>query len=134
MFDEFAGPRFFVRLASLEMHPLDTGNRIPHIKDDFGIGYCNITKCCNEVCPAGIKITDNAIIPLKERVVTEFYDPLATIARMLGIKEKLPEPSPRLHFGDANVKVAERALKEERSRTEEARKQERARVERARRR
>ncbi|MDP6661671.1 MAG: succinate dehydrogenase/fumarate reductase iron-sulfur subunit [Candidatus Thalassarchaeaceae archaeon] len=132
MFDEFAGPRFFVRLAGLEMHPLDTGNRIPHIKDDFGIGYCNITKCCTEVCPAGIKITDNAIIPLKERVVTEFYDPLAIMARMLGIKEKLPEPSPRLHFGDANVKVAEKALRKERSRAEEARKQERARVERVR--
>jgi succinate dehydrogenase / fumarate reductase iron-sulfur subunit len=37
---------------------------------------CNITKCCTEVCPEGIKITDNAIIPLKERVVDEFFDPL----------------------------------------------------------
>nr|AIE90363.1 succinate dehydrogenase and fumarate reductase iron-sulfur protein (sdhB) [uncultured marine group II/III euryarchaeote AD1000_02_G03] len=83
-FDEFAGPRFFVRLANLEMHPLDTENRIPEVKDDFGIGYCNITKCCTEVCPAGINITDNAIIPLKERVVTEYYDPLAMIARKLG--------------------------------------------------
>ena len=83
-FDEFAGPRFFVRLANLEMHPLDTENRIPEVKDDFGIGYCNITKCCTEVCPAGINIADNAIIPLKERVVTEYYDPLAMIARKLG--------------------------------------------------
>ena len=85
-FDEFAGPRFFVRLANLEMHPLDTVSRIPEIKDDFGIGYCNITKCCTEVCPAGINITDNAIIPLKERVVTEYYDPLAVLARKLGLR------------------------------------------------
>ena len=85
-FDEFAGPRFFVRLANLEMHPLDTVSRIPEIKDDFGIGYCNITKCCTEVCPAGINITDNAIIPLKERVVTEYYDPLAMLARKLGLR------------------------------------------------
>ena len=86
-FDEFAGPRFFVRLAGLEMHPLDTESRIPEIKDDFGLGYCNITRCCTEVCPAGINITDNAIIPLKERVVTEYYDPLALIARKLGLRE-----------------------------------------------
>ena len=68
------------------MHPLDTENRIPEIKEDFGLGYCNITKCCTEVCPAGINITDNAIIPLKERVVTEYYDPIAMIARKLGLK------------------------------------------------
>ena len=75
-------------MANLEMHPLDTENRIPEVKDDFGIGYCNITKCCTEVCPAGINITDNAIIPLKERVVTEYYDPLAMIARKLGMGQK----------------------------------------------
>ena len=85
-FDEFAGPRFFVRLAGLEMHPLDVESRIPEIKDDFGLGYCNVTKCCTEVCPAGINITDNAIIPLKERVVTEYYDPLAMITRKLGLR------------------------------------------------
>ena len=85
MFEQFAGPRFFVRLANLEMHPLDTENRMPEIKEDFGIGYCNITRCCTEVCPAGISITDNAIIPLKERVVTQSYDPLAWFARKLGI-------------------------------------------------
>ena len=87
-FDEFAGPRFFVRLAGLEMHPLDTKSRIPEIKEDFGLGYCNITKCCTEVCPAGIKITDNAIIPLKERVVTEYYDPIAMITKKLGLRGK----------------------------------------------
>ena len=86
LFEEFAGPRFFVRLANLEMHPLDTSDRLALIKDDFGIGYCNITRCCTEVCPAGINITDNAIIPLKERVVTEYYDPLAWLARKLKLK------------------------------------------------
>ena len=86
-FDEFAGPRFFVRLANLEMHPLDIESRIPQIKEDFGIGYCNITKCCTEVCPAGINITDNAIIPLKERIVTEYYDPITMIAKKIGLKK-----------------------------------------------
>ena len=79
----FAGPRFFVRVAALEMHPLDTNNRLELIKDRAGIGFCNITKCCTEVCPVGIHITDNAIIPLKERVVTEFYDPVAWAWRKL---------------------------------------------------
>ncbi len=72
----FIGPRFLVRTASLEMHPLDAGSRTAFLKEEAGIGYCNITKCCTEVCPEHIKITDNAIIPLKERVVDHFYDPL----------------------------------------------------------
>ena len=79
LFDEFAGPRFFVRLANLEMHPMDQGNRLSKIKDEYGIGYCNITRCCTEVCPAGINITDNAIIPLKERVVDRYFDPFITL-------------------------------------------------------
>jgi len=87
LFDEFAGPRFFVRLANLEMHPMDTSDRIAQIKDEFGIGYCNITHCCTEVCPAGIKITDNAIIPLKERIVTEYYDPIAWVAKKIGLRK-----------------------------------------------
>ncbi|MDP6906278.1 MAG: succinate dehydrogenase/fumarate reductase iron-sulfur subunit [Candidatus Thalassarchaeaceae archaeon] len=87
LFDEFAGPRFFVRLANLEMHPMDEDDRISMIKDDYGLGYCNITRCCTEVCPAGINITDNAIIPLKERVVTEYYDPVAIIAKKLGLRK-----------------------------------------------
>jgi succinate dehydrogenase / fumarate reductase iron-sulfur subunit len=80
---EFAGPRFFIRIASLAMHPLDTLNRLKELKDVFGIGYCNITKCCTEVCPEDIAITDNAIIPLKERVAGAFYDPLALLWRSL---------------------------------------------------
>ena len=66
-----------IRLASLEMHPLDTDDRVPKIRSEFGSGMCNITKCCTEVCPEHINITDNAIIPLKERVVDRFYDPIA---------------------------------------------------------
>ena len=75
-FGEFVGPRFLVHLASLEMHPLDTADRVLDLKDNHNIGYCNITTCCRQVCPEGITITENAIIPLKERVVDEYYDPL----------------------------------------------------------
>jgi succinate dehydrogenase / fumarate reductase iron-sulfur subunit len=81
--EEFGGPRFFVRVAGLEMHPLDGANRLGLLKDELGLGYCNITKCCTEVCPEEIHITDNAIIPLKERVVDEFYDPLTMLFRKL---------------------------------------------------
>jgi succinate dehydrogenase / fumarate reductase iron-sulfur subunit len=77
--DKFIGPRFLIHVAQLEMNPLDTGDRLEALKDDFNIGYCNITKCCTKVCPEEIKITDNAIIPLKERVVDEFYDPLGRL-------------------------------------------------------
>ncbi|MEM7244006.1 MAG: succinate dehydrogenase/fumarate reductase iron-sulfur subunit [Acidobacteriota bacterium] len=81
--DAFIGPRFMIRLASLEMHPLDTEDRIPKIKEEFGSGYCNITRCCTEVCPESIGITDNGIIPLKERVVDRFYDPVKMLFRVL---------------------------------------------------
>lgn len=81
---EFFGPRFLVRLASLEMHPLDDVDRMELVKDAAGIGYCNITKCCTEVCPEDIQITDNAIIPLKERVADRFYDPLKRLFRVFG--------------------------------------------------
>jgi succinate dehydrogenase / fumarate reductase iron-sulfur subunit len=80
---EFGGPRFFVRAAGLEMHPLDEENRLGLLKDELGLGYCNITKCCSEVCPENITITDNAIIPLKERVVDEFYDPVTKLLRII---------------------------------------------------
>jgi succinate dehydrogenase / fumarate reductase, iron-sulfur subunit len=72
----FAGPRFFIRYAELDMHPLDTLDRRQMAQDSEGLGYCNITKCCTEVCPEGIHITDNGIIPLKERVVDTKYDPV----------------------------------------------------------
>jgi succinate dehydrogenase / fumarate reductase iron-sulfur subunit len=79
--DEFIGPRFLVYVGALEMHPLDTENRIPELKEAHGVGYCNITKCCTNVCPENIKITDNAIIPLKERVVDQYFDPVAKLLR-----------------------------------------------------
>ena len=63
------------------MHPLDVADRVPALKEKHGIGYCNITKCCTKVCPEGITITDNAIIPLKERVVDEFFDPVKRLFR-----------------------------------------------------
>jgi len=80
---EFIGPRFFVYSAALEMHPLDTADRLPDLKKDQGLGYCNITKCCTRVCPEHITITDNAIIPLKERVVDRFYDPVTRLLRVI---------------------------------------------------
>ena len=81
--DEFIGPRFLTYVAALEMHPLDSERRTDALKDDFGIGYCNITKCCTNVCPEGITITNNAIIPLKERVMDDHYDPIRKLWRKL---------------------------------------------------
>jgi succinate dehydrogenase / fumarate reductase iron-sulfur subunit len=87
--DAFIGPRFMIRLASLEMHPLDTADRIPQIKEEFGSGFCNITRCCTDVCPEHIGITDNGIIPMKERVVSRYYDPFAWLMRKIfGTKPK----------------------------------------------
>ena len=86
MHAEFIGPRFFVYAANLEMNPIDTADRIPELKDQHNIGYCNITKCCTKVCPEGITITDNGIIPLKERVADRYYDPLRRLLRWLGRK------------------------------------------------
>ena len=80
--EEFVGPRFLTYVAALEMHPLDTADRIREVKDAMGAGYCNITKCCTNVCPEHIPITDDAIIPLKERVVDEFYDPVTRLLKM----------------------------------------------------
>jgi len=80
---EFIGPRFLTYTAALEMHPLDTEDRVVDLKKQHGIGYCNITKCCTVVCPEEIRITDNAIIPLKERVVDRLYDPLTRLLRVL---------------------------------------------------
>ncbi|MBA3490572.1 MAG: succinate dehydrogenase/fumarate reductase iron-sulfur subunit [Rubrobacteraceae bacterium] len=79
----FMGPRFLVRSAGLEMHPMDEADRLGDIKDDNGIGLCNITKCCTEVCPVDIHITDNSIIPLKERVADEYYDPAKWLMRKI---------------------------------------------------
>jgi succinate dehydrogenase / fumarate reductase iron-sulfur subunit len=80
--ERFIGPRFFVYAAALEMHPLDTEDRVVELKESEGIGLCNITKCCTRVCPEEIQITDNAIIPLKERIVDRLYDPLHKLFRL----------------------------------------------------
>jgi succinate dehydrogenase / fumarate reductase iron-sulfur subunit len=79
--DGFIGPRYMIRVASLDMHPLDTADRIPAIRDEYGSGFCNITRCCTEVCPENINITDNGIIPMKERVVDRYYDPISWLKR-----------------------------------------------------
>ncbi len=86
--ENFVGPRFMTRLASLEMHPYDRADRIPDIKNEHGSGMCNITRCCTEVCPEEIQITDDAIIPLKERVVDRFYDPITILFRKIFGKKK----------------------------------------------
>jgi succinate dehydrogenase / fumarate reductase, iron-sulfur subunit len=81
--ENFAGPRYLMRIAELEMHPLDTANRVPAAQADHGLGLCNITKCCTEVCPEHIKITDNALIPLKERVADRRHDPIIWLGNKL---------------------------------------------------
>ena len=83
MHEEFVGPRYLTYIAALEMHPLDTADRTGELKQADGIGYCNITKCCTTVCPENIHITDNAIIPLKERVADRYYDPLKALVRLV---------------------------------------------------
>jgi succinate dehydrogenase / fumarate reductase iron-sulfur subunit len=83
----YSGPRFFIRYAELEMHPLDQNDRRHLVREEMGLGYCNITKCCTEVCPEHIHITDNAIIPLKERVVDAAYDPIAWLGRTIRRKK-----------------------------------------------
>jgi succinate dehydrogenase / fumarate reductase iron-sulfur subunit len=89
----FAGPRFFIHLATLEMHPLDTVDRREMMKQEFGLGYCNITKCCTEVCPEHIHITDNGIIPIKERVADNYYDPVRwLLSKFGGAKKKKSLP------------------------------------------
>jgi succinate dehydrogenase / fumarate reductase iron-sulfur subunit len=85
---EFIGPRFLVHAAALEMHPLDVEDRVPALRKEFGIGYCNITKCCTKVCPEHITITDNAIIPLKERVIDEFFDPIGKLVKIYSRRKR----------------------------------------------
>ncbi len=90
--EEFVGPRYLVYVAALEMHPLDTADRTDELKNAMGLGYCNITKCCTTVCPEHITITDNAIIPLKERVVDRHFDPLMALVRLVrGTRSTPPE-------------------------------------------
>jgi succinate dehydrogenase / fumarate reductase, iron-sulfur subunit len=88
--ETFSGPRFFIRAAELDMHPLDAKtDRKNFARQEQGLGLCNITKCCTEVCPEHIKITDNAIIPMKERVVDNKYDPLVWLGRKIFRRDQL---------------------------------------------
>jgi succinate dehydrogenase iron-sulfur subunit len=93
----FYGPRFMVRIASLEMHPKDILDRRPLLKGEAGMGYCNITKCCTEVCPEHIKITDNAIIPLKERMDDIYFDPVRSLINRLTGRGRRPKVGGRSH-------------------------------------
>jgi succinate dehydrogenase / fumarate reductase iron-sulfur subunit len=86
--EAFAGPRFLMRVAELDMHPLDALDRKDQAQEEFGLGMCNITKCCTEVCPEHIKITDNALIPMKERVVDRKYDPLVWLGSKIMRREQ----------------------------------------------
>ncbi|MBR74179.1 MAG: succinate dehydrogenase/fumarate reductase iron-sulfur subunit [Dehalococcoidaceae bacterium] len=81
--ENFVGPRFFVQMAQVNMHPLESESQKPDALEGYGLDYCNITKCCTDVCPAGIKITDNAIIPLKERLIDDKFDPLRWLGRKI---------------------------------------------------
>jgi succinate dehydrogenase iron-sulfur subunit len=87
--EEFIGPRYLVHVAALEMHPLDVEDRVEDLRRAQGISYCNITKCCTKVCPEHITITDNAIIPLKERVVDEFFDPLGKLVKIFSSRSRV---------------------------------------------
>jgi len=104
----FAGPRFFIRAAELDMHPLDARpDRKNYAQEEQGLGYCNITKCCTDVCPEHIKITDNAIIPMKERVVDNKYDPLVWLGRKIFRRDQLAaeavDAGPRVVLREAPV-------------------------------
>jgi succinate dehydrogenase / fumarate reductase iron-sulfur subunit len=81
--ESFSGPRFLMRIAELDMHPLDAADRQTEAQEQHGLGFCNITKCCTEVCPEHIKITDNALIPMKERVADRKYDPIVWLGNKI---------------------------------------------------
>jgi succinate dehydrogenase / fumarate reductase, iron-sulfur subunit len=86
----YFGPRFYVRVLGLDAHPMDSENRLNLLQGEGGIGLCNVTKCCTEVCPADIQITDNAIIPAKERIVDVYQDPVRRLFRKLIGKSSSP--------------------------------------------
>ena len=93
------------------MHPLDTADR----QDDrrrtsTASGCCNITKCCTEVCPEHIKITDNALIPMKERVVDRKYDPLVWLGRKIFRRDQLDAPAPTLAAAGAKTASGDLAV------------------------
>lgn len=86
--DRYFGPRFMAKMAEYEMHPMDEENRLPLLTGEAGLSMCNVTGCCTEVCPQHIQITNNAIIPLKERVADQYWDPLHALFRKFKRKDK----------------------------------------------
>ncbi len=90
---QYFGPRFMIKIAEFEMHPMDGADRVPLLAHEAGVNMCNVTKCCTEVCPQHIRITDNAIIPLKERVADRYYDPVKILLRRLSGKKNAPTGS-----------------------------------------
>lgn len=85
--ENYVGPKHMVKIAALDMHPMDSVDRSHWLHTDGGAGYCNITKCCQEICPEEIHITDNAIIPEKERIVGRYYDPIAMLVKKVRRKK-----------------------------------------------
>ena len=82
--DEFIGPRYLrLRRRARDASARYGGSRRRICASSDGIGYCNITTCCRQVCPESITITENAIIPLKERVVDRYFDPLKKLFHIL---------------------------------------------------
>jgi len=102
--DAFYGPRQLIKLANLDMHPYDSLDRRKRIREEAGVGFCNITKCCSEVCPEHINLTDNGIIPLKERVADIYFDPVMWAARKFSRgPKKQPDPGVKLEEPSAAV-------------------------------
>jgi len=112
---KFSGPRMFIRVAELDMHPLDTVDRKRQAQEQFGLGYCNITKCCTEVCPEGIHITDNAIIPMKERVVDVKYDPLFILGDRIPSRQSRAAEDELRHGNPAAAEAEARRRVEDRT-------------------
>ena len=83
MFDQFVGPRHLVYAAALEMHPLDARGSHDGAEDTRTASAIATSRSAARKCvPKSITITDNAIIPLKERVIDRLYDPVAKLLRM----------------------------------------------------
>ncbi len=91
--ERYFGPRMMAKIAEWDMHPMDTKDRTAFLKDVAGIPMCNVTRCCVEVCPEHIVITDNAIIPLKERVADVYWDPIQALFRRFRRPAKTPVPT-----------------------------------------
>lgn len=92
---EYAGPRNLVKVASLTYHPKDVLDRSALLDGEGYVELCNVTRCCSSVCPQDINITQDAIIPHKERgVAGDETDPVMRAGKHLretkqAIKERM---------------------------------------------